>query len=338
MVCGNGSSGPGSRPAAPGGRHESTGKAIVVREDGDRDAVILIPGADAALDSRTALDDTAPDDVVLIQLDVPPAVVADVLREADRRQLRVVVNASPYATVDPEAAALADPFVVGERDAAMLADVGVMPRSLCVTFGRAGAVWDGLRMDSGDLGSPALAAGGRGVLRDAGRRPRGRVRPPRGAPGAWLPPRRRRASTRAVARFDGEMPFLVWGLGTSVDYSPGGAAGGMASERRRDTALVGPPVVGASERRRDADVRDSALGRPRRLHPTAGSTITATVCPATRVSTTVASDEPLSRSCRRTASGSSETPRFLIVSRPTPLERSQPRTALTFHGIASTTV
>jgi len=139
---------------------ESTGQAIVAREEGDRDAVILIPGADAALDSRTALDDTAPDDVVLIQLDVPPALVADVLREADRRQLRVVVNASPYATVDPEAAALADPFVVGERDAALLADVGVMPRSLCVTFGRAGAVWDGLRMDSDDLGSPALTPGG----------------------------------------------------------------------------------------------------------------------------------------------------------------------------------
>ena len=52
------------------------------------------------------------------------------------------------------------------------------------------------------------------------------------------------------------------------------------------------------------------------------------------MSTTVASDEPLSRSCRRTASGSSDTPRFLIVSRPTPLERSQPRTALTFHGTA----
>ena len=132
----------------------------MVREDGDRDAVILIPGADARLDSRTALDDTAPDDVVLVQLDLPPAVVADVLQEGDRRQLRVVVNASPYATIDPEAAGLADPLVVGEKDAALLADVGVMPGSLCVTFGRAGAVWDGLRVDSGDLGAPPMAPGG----------------------------------------------------------------------------------------------------------------------------------------------------------------------------------
>ena len=79
-------------------------------------------------------------------------------RTADRS--RVVVNASPYATVDPEAAALADPFVVAERDAALLADVGLIPRSLCVTFGRAGAVWNGLRIDSDDLGAPAMAPGG----------------------------------------------------------------------------------------------------------------------------------------------------------------------------------
>ena len=138
---------------------ESTGQAIVAREDGIRDAVVLIPGADAALDSGAALDAAAPDDVVLIQLDLPAAVVADLLRDADRRQLRVVVNASPYATVDPEAAALADPFVVGERDAALLADVGLVPRSLCVTFGRAGAVWDALRVDSDDLGSPAPLPG-----------------------------------------------------------------------------------------------------------------------------------------------------------------------------------
>jgi ribokinase len=141
--------------------HEQTGQLVVMAEGGDQPgATLLIPGANAALDGRKALVDTDPDDVALVQLDVPPNVVAEVLREADRRQLRVVVNASPYATVDPEAAALADPYVVGERDAALLADVGVLPRSLCVTFGRAGAVWDGLRVDSDDLGVPAIAEGG----------------------------------------------------------------------------------------------------------------------------------------------------------------------------------
>jgi len=141
----------------------ATGTAQVIVSADGANCIVVAVGANGELTpagTRSALDGVGPHDVVLIQLDVPPAVVADVLREADRRQLRVVVNASPYATVDPEAAALADPFVVGERDAGLLADVGVMPRSLCVTFGRAGAVWDGLRMDSGDLGSPALAPGG----------------------------------------------------------------------------------------------------------------------------------------------------------------------------------
>ncbi len=35
---------------------------------------------------------------------------------------------------------------VDERDAAALADTGALPRSLCVVFGGAGAVWDGLRV------------------------------------------------------------------------------------------------------------------------------------------------------------------------------------------------
>jgi ribokinase len=141
--------------------HEQTGQLVVMSEGGDRPgATLLIAGANTVLDGRTALVDTDPDDVVLVRLDVPAVVVAEVLREADRRQLRVVVNASPYSTVDPEAAALADPFVVGERDAALLADVGVLPRSLCVTFGRAGAVWDRLRVDSDDVGTPVMAEGG----------------------------------------------------------------------------------------------------------------------------------------------------------------------------------
>ncbi len=140
--------------------HEQTGNLVVISDGGEETATLLVPGANDVLDCGTALAGTEPDDVVLIQLDVPPAVVAQILREADRRQIRVVVNASPYAGVDPEAAALADPFVVGERDAALLADVGLIPGSLCVTFGRAGAVWNDVRVDSDDLGSPAMAPGG----------------------------------------------------------------------------------------------------------------------------------------------------------------------------------
>jgi ribokinase len=134
---------------------DATAQAVVAREDGDRDAVVLLPVASERLDGVAALNAAEPGDVVLVQLDVPAAVATDVVREADRWDLRVVVNAAPFATLDPEVAALADPVVVGERDAAVLADVGVIPESLCVRFGRAGAVWDDLRVDSDDLGAPA---------------------------------------------------------------------------------------------------------------------------------------------------------------------------------------
>jgi ribokinase len=129
-------------------------------EGGQEGATLLVRGANTALDGGTALTGVEPDDLVLVQLDLPSLVVAELLREADRRQIRVVVNASPLTTVEPEAAAFADPFVVGERDAALLADVGLIPGSLCVTFGRAGAVWDGLRIDSDNVGAPAMAPGG----------------------------------------------------------------------------------------------------------------------------------------------------------------------------------
>ena len=99
---------------------------------------------------------------------------------------------SPPST--PQAAALADPFVVGERDAALLADVGLIPGSLCVTFGRAGAVWNGLRIDSENLGSPRHGARrDRGLLRRARRRPGRRSRPGVGA--ASRSRRRRRAGS-----------------------------------------------------------------------------------------------------------------------------------------------
>ncbi|HEU4332404.1 MAG TPA: PfkB family carbohydrate kinase [Lapillicoccus sp.] len=139
---------------------ESTATRVVMTAGHERDASLLLHGAAARFDGRAALAAAADGDVVLVQLDVPPPAAADVLREADRRQLRAVVNASPFAVLDPDAAAIADPFVVGERDAALLADVGLMPASLCVTFGRAGAVWDGTRVDSDDLGTPAMPDGG----------------------------------------------------------------------------------------------------------------------------------------------------------------------------------
>lgn len=138
---------------------EASAARVTMTEGPERDATLVIDGATARFDGRSALAAVRPGDVVLVQLDVPAPAVANLIREAERRRLRTVVNATPFALLEPDAASVADPFVVGERDAALLADAGLIPASLCVTFGPAGAVWEGVRVDSDDRGGPAEAEG-----------------------------------------------------------------------------------------------------------------------------------------------------------------------------------
>jgi hypothetical protein len=60
--------------------------------------------------------------VVLVDLGVPRGVVSAVVAAAGRREARAVLSASPYAAVPNDALDGCDPCVVGERDAAALAD------------------------------------------------------------------------------------------------------------------------------------------------------------------------------------------------------------------------
>ena len=78
---------------------------------------------------------------------MPVDVVAQAVRTADRLGARVVLNAAPYAALPDDVLAIADPLVVNEHEAGLLADSGAVPRSLLVTFGAAGASWDGERVD-----------------------------------------------------------------------------------------------------------------------------------------------------------------------------------------------
>ena len=73
--------------------------------------------------------------------------VASTARAAHARGMRVVVNAAPHAVLPHDVAALADPLVVNEHEAMLLADGDVLPGSLLVTFGAAGCSWDGVRYE-----------------------------------------------------------------------------------------------------------------------------------------------------------------------------------------------
>ena len=142
-----------------GSRHP-TSMEITARDPEGGTMTVVGPGARLRTVDGPVLHDVGTEDVVLVPQGLPGAVLRWLASLAQRRGARFVVNASPYAELPSEVLSAADPFVVGERDAALLADVGLIPGSLCVTFGRAGAVWDGLRVDSDDLGAPAMAPGG----------------------------------------------------------------------------------------------------------------------------------------------------------------------------------
>ena len=114
-------------------------------DDGEN-SIVVIPGANELFDEREvdAVDALGPGDVLLVQLEVPRAVVCTAVRRAAGRGARVVLNTAPYAALPPDVIALADPVVANEHEMAALAEAGAEPRSLLVTFGANGAAWDGV--------------------------------------------------------------------------------------------------------------------------------------------------------------------------------------------------
>jgi ribokinase len=127
----------------------ATGQAWITVGADSENAIVVIPGANAdlTLEDLEPVSDLGQGDVLLMQLEVPMAVVAAAARRAHGRGARVVVNAAPYAALPHDVAALADPLVVNEHEALALADSDVVPGSVLVTFGGEGCSWDGERFD-----------------------------------------------------------------------------------------------------------------------------------------------------------------------------------------------
>ena len=122
-----------------------TGHALITVDEAGENSIVVVPGANAAvgLDDLAVLQSVGPGDILLLQLEVPLEVVTAAARRAAGRGARVVLNLAPYAALPPDVVALADPLVVNEHEALMLADSEALPESLVVTFGAAGAAWDG---------------------------------------------------------------------------------------------------------------------------------------------------------------------------------------------------
>ena len=124
---------------------ELTGHALITVDGAGENSIVVVAGANAALsvDDLDVLRSVGQGDVVLLQLEVPLEVVTAAVRRASAGGARIVLNLSPYAPLPPDVVALADPLVVNEHEALLLADSEAMPASMVVTFGAAGAAWDG---------------------------------------------------------------------------------------------------------------------------------------------------------------------------------------------------
>ena len=124
-----------------------TGTALITVDDAGENSIIVVAGANGSLRPDPPHLGASPGDVVLCSLEVPLLTVADVARAATSNGARVVVNLAPYAALPHDVIALADPVVVNESEMRQLADSDLLPTSLLVTFGGAGATWDGERVD-----------------------------------------------------------------------------------------------------------------------------------------------------------------------------------------------
>lgn len=131
-------------------QHRATGQAVVVAaHEGEADnLIVVLPGANDGLSSilvTEALEELAPGDVVLFQVEIDPGLVEAAILAAAERDLQIVLNLSPYADLSPQSLAAVDVVVVNEIEALQLADLGsAAPQSLVVTLGAAGASWDGM--------------------------------------------------------------------------------------------------------------------------------------------------------------------------------------------------
>lgn len=126
-----------------------TGRALITVDEAGQNTIVVVPGANDELreEHLGPVDAVHAGDVVLLQLEIARRVVEAAARRARRAGARVVINLAPYAALAPDVVALADPVVVNEHEARLLADSGLLPEELLVTFGAAGARWDAMQVD-----------------------------------------------------------------------------------------------------------------------------------------------------------------------------------------------
>ena len=101
-------------PAAP------TGAALIYVEDGGQNMIVVAPGANATVgpaDAQRAAARLGPGDLLLMQLEIPIAVIESAVDSARRAGAFIVLNAAPAQRLQPGLLSRLDALVVNEREA-----------------------------------------------------------------------------------------------------------------------------------------------------------------------------------------------------------------------------
>lgn len=137
-----------------------TGRARVAVDPQGENAVVVVPGANTgdALDVA-ALRGAQPGDVLLVSLEVAPGAVTRAVAAVADLDVRVIVNAAPFVRLPQHVLDRCDPVVVDQAEAMALADAGLLPPSLLVTFGERGVAWNGIETPAAPASAVVDATG-----------------------------------------------------------------------------------------------------------------------------------------------------------------------------------
>lgn len=139
---------------------------IVITPDGENSIIVCAGANDDLTPEALQTDESvwAGADLVVVQLEIPPATVSFVAAECHRRGVRMLLNAAPAAPLTADVLSACDPLVVNESEASLLlgapADtppdelldglLGLGPASVVVTLGARGAI-------AGTIAGPHIA-------------------------------------------------------------------------------------------------------------------------------------------------------------------------------------
>jgi ribokinase len=123
----------------------ATGVALILVDSTGENVIAVIPGANGTVGEANAAGlEFSPDDVLLLQLEVPVAAIEAVARRARQSGARVLLNFAPYRAAALSLLQYATHLIVNESECALIADASGC--GAADTEGQAAAVADKYRI------------------------------------------------------------------------------------------------------------------------------------------------------------------------------------------------